>query len=205
MARPAILATIILVLIATGVPGCTGNPTTTSPAPTTTTSPAPTTTTLAATSSSGRSSSTASAAQPTTTAGQTWEAVVKAFTKGVTRANLPGTLPYSMLPGDKVAWLLSSDSPVHPTRAGGFRFANGDLVILFWGSMLAGSGSPDDVEKALSDARKALQKMAEAKCAVPGKSVQASVDDQVFGFIVVAGENADRLRGLAEVARFYPG
>jgi hypothetical protein len=191
MARLAILGTLIVFLVAIAMPGCAGKVTTT-------TSLAPTTTSLATTSTSGQSSSTA--AGPTTTAGMPWQEVVSRFTKGVTEANLPGTLPYSMLPEDEVAWLLSKESPVHPTSTTGFRFANGDLVILFGASMLLRPDSPNDVRKALSDAQKALQKMAEARYQVSGKTVQVNIFELTFGFVVVAGQDAEELWGLANAA-----
>jgi hypothetical protein len=200
MARLAILATLMVSLVAIAMPGCAGKvTTTTSLAPTTATSLTPTTTSLATTSTSGQFSSTA--AGPTTTAGMPWQEVISRFTKSVTEANLPGTLPYSMLPEDEVAWLLGNDAPVHPTNVAGFKFANGDLVVLFYASMLLGRLSDEaDIEKAMSDAEKALQKVAEAEYAVPGKSVQASVRELTFGFVVVAGQNVEALWGLANAA-----
>ena len=129
-----------------------------------------------------------------------WQEVVRRFTKSVTEANLPGTLPYAMLPQDEVAWLLSKESPVHPTSITGFRFANGDLVILFDASMVVRSDSPNEVRQAISDAEKALQKMAEAKYPVPGKAVQASVRELTFGFVLVASRYFDQLWGLANAA-----
>jgi hypothetical protein len=207
MARLAMLATMILILGATAVSGCTGKTTATSSAPATTARPAGTTTTpltpattsLASTSTSGRSSPTASG--PTTTAGMPWNEVVRRFTKIVTEWNLPGTLPYSLLPDDEVAWLLGNDAPVHPTNVAGFKFANGDLVVLFYASMLLGRLSDvSDIRKVMSDAEKALQKVAESRYQVPGKSVQASVRQLTFGFVVVTGQYRDELWGLANAA-----
>jgi hypothetical protein len=154
--------------------------------------------TVVTTSTSSQSSSTT--AGPTTTAGMPWQEVVRRFTKSVTEANLPGTLPYSMLPEDQAAWLLSKESPVHPTSITGFRFANGDLVILFDASMVVRPDSPNEARRAMSDAEKALQKMAEAKYAVPDKGVQASVRELTFGFVLVAGRYFDELWGLANAA-----
>jgi hypothetical protein len=197
MARLAMLATMVLFLVATAASGCTGKTTTTSSAPTTTARPAGTTTSLATT--SGQPSSTA--AGPTTTAGMPWNEVVRRFTKIVTEWNLPGTLPYSILPDDEVAWLLGNDAPVHPTNVAGFKFANGDLVVLFYASMLLGRLSDEaDIRKAMSNAEKALQKMAAARYQVAGKSVQASVRQLTFGFVVVAGKDAEALYGLANAA-----
>jgi hypothetical protein len=192
MARLAVLATLIVFLVAIAMPGCSGKVTTT-------TSPAPTTTSLANTSTSGQSSSTA--AGPTTTAGMPWQEVVSRFTKSVTEADLPGTLPYSMLPDDEVAWLLGNDVPVHPTQVAGFKFANGDLVILCGASMLLGRLSDEaDIRKAMSDAEKALQKVAEARYQVSGKTVHVAIEELNFGVVVVAGQDAEVLWSLANAA-----
>jgi hypothetical protein len=199
MARQVICTTLIVFLVVLAVPGCTGGiTTTTSLSLTTTASSAPTSTTLATQSTSGESSSTGPSPSTTAIAGQTWQEVVSRFTKGVVEANLPGTLPYSMLPGDEVAWLLGKDAPIHATSATGFRLANGDLVILFGGSMLVAPESPDaDIEKALSDAQTALQGMAEAKYVVVGKNVEVTVFDLTFGFVLVAEGDSKELWGLA--------
>jgi hypothetical protein len=147
------------------------------------------------------SQSSATTAGPTTTVGMPWQEVVGRFTKSVTEANLPGTLPYSVLPEDQVAWLLGEESPIHPASITGFRFANGDLVILFDASMVVESDSTYEVRHAMSDAEKALQKMADAKYAGPNKAVQATVRDLTFGFVLVASRYFDQLWGLANAAR----
>jgi hypothetical protein len=105
-----------------------------------------------------------------------------------------------MLPEDEVAWLLSKESPVHPTSITGFRFANGDLVILFDASMVAESDRLWKVRQAMSAAEKALQKIAEAKYAGPDRAVQASLCELTFGFVLVASQNFDQLWGLANAA-----
>ncbi len=193
MARLVICATLILSLVAIiAISGCAGRTTTT-------TAPVSTTTTLTTSSTSGQSSSTGSGPSTTMVMGQTWQEVISRFTTSVTEANLPGTLPYSMLPEDEVAWLLGTDAAIHPASVSGFRFANGDLVILFGGSMLVDWDplQEPDSTKVLSDAQTALQGMAEARYQVSGKSVEATVFDLAFGFIVVAGKDAGQLGGLA--------
>ena len=156
--------------------------------------------TVVTTSTSSQSSSTTAGPTTTTTEGMPWQEVVRRFTKSVTEANLPGTLPYSVLPEDQVAWLLSKESPVHPSSITGFRFANGDLVILFDANMVVESDSTYEVRHAMSDAEKALQKMADAKYAGPNKAVQATVRDLTFGFVLVASRYFDQLWGLANAA-----
>jgi len=81
-------------------------------------------------------STTASVTPSTTSAlapGQmTFDTVTDRFERLVDREDLAGSLPYSVLPEDAVAWLFDAAMPFTVTDARGYRFANGDLVVLFF-------------------------------------------------------------------------
>ncbi|MBN1321024.1 MAG: hypothetical protein JXA87_09300 [Thermoleophilia bacterium] len=83
-----------------------------------------------------QTSTTASASASTTTTlapGQiTFDTVTDRFERLVDHEDLAGTLPYSVLPKDELAWLFDAAMPFAVTDARGYRFANGDLVVLFF-------------------------------------------------------------------------
>ena len=64
------------------------------------------------------------------------------FEDRVTRKQLPGTLPYQILPASDVDWLPQAIDPLEMTMAKGYRFGNGDLVFL-WETPWQGASSAE--------------------------------------------------------------
>jgi hypothetical protein len=146
-------------------------------------------------SSSGQLPSTTVSSTPTTRSQgeRTWAEVVDEFTDRLADADLEGLLPYSVLPEAEVAWLREPGSPLSVTDATGLRLDNGDLVVLFRGTMLTAPG--EEAEQA-----QALDQMAQDRYAGSDRKVQACLFDLTFGFIVVSNSYGGELWSLAVFA-----
>ena len=62
----------------------------------------------------------------------TFDTVTDRFERLVDHEDLAGTVPYSVLPKDELTWLFDAAMPFAVTDARGYRFANGDLAVLFF-------------------------------------------------------------------------
>jgi len=62
----------------------------------------------------------------------TFDTCTDRFETLIRRESLPGTLPYSLMAAEDVAWLCGAATQLTVTEAQGYRFANGDVVLLFF-------------------------------------------------------------------------
>ncbi len=123
----------------------------------------------------------------------TFGTVVDRFERLVGHEDLAGTLPYSVLPREELTWLFDAAMPFAVTDARGYRFANGDLVVLFF---LA--PPPGGLDGALA----AAGQFAELMCARFGDrdaGVWPHSGDR-YGYVVVSKEHREDLGRLAHWA-----
>lgn len=156
-----------------------------------------TTTLVSASTASTQISTTASASPSTTTTlapGQiTFDMVTDRFERLVNHEDLAGTLPYSVLPKDELAWLFDAAMPFVVTDAQGYGFANGDLVVLFF---LA--PPPGGLDGAVAAARQ-FAELVYARFGDCDNGVWPNAGDQ-YGCVVVSKRYREDLGRLAQWA-----
>jgi hypothetical protein len=119
------------------------------------------------------------------------------FEDRLTAMQLIGALPYQIMTGFDVNWVLDAAAPVTSlTAVKGYRLANGDRVFLF-DTMPA----PPDFHQMEQDLEKAMRAAATEGAVVPGGEHVSVSWYGGFGYIVIAGDYIDdlgRLAGMAE-------
>jgi hypothetical protein len=156
--------------------GCTADtPTTSQTTPTSTTSTSTTSTTL----------------PPGV---MTFDTLLYRFERLVDHEDLAGTLPYSVMASEDVAWLSEAAAPVTVTEAQGYEFANGDVVILFFVEPVA------EGQGAYGAASEALATAATDRYGMSDKGVWALVEGD-FGYVVISRGHRSEFGRLAQWAR----
>ena len=135
---------------------------------------------------------TASSTSTTLAPGQmTFDTLTHRFEQLVSMEDLSGTLPYVVMTEEEVAWVWEATASAEIEHARGYRFTNGDLVILFFldlksvdsGDMLGQVGPRAEEEY--------LKSM---------EGVWAFADGD-FGYVVVSEKYRANLGRLADWAR----
>jgi hypothetical protein len=134
---------------------------------------------------------------PSTTVGQgemAWPRVLQEFERLVGKADLGDILPYSRLTGEELAGVLDEAESVGATAIAGYRFANGDLVILF-------HFEPLQREGAQSAAYEELHRIANERYSTNERKVDAEIAYYDYGFITSSIGQYSALGGPARMAR----
>ncbi len=116
------------------------------------------------------------------------------FEQLVEREDLEGTLPYSVMAGGETAWLIDAAVPVPVDERRGYRFANGDLVFLFFIGPVSGSSATCE------DLAAVLATTAVDRYAQDGRDVGVHVGGS-FGYVTVSRDYGDELDRMALWAR----
>jgi hypothetical protein len=124
----------------------------------------------------------------------TFDTFTRRFETLVTRQNLAGTLPLTVMPTEEVSWLSELASRFTVTEARGYRLAEGDVVILFFSTPELAS----DETFAIAD-----QAITEALREKYPQSAKAIVMFE-FGYIVISEHYWSELNRLAQMARNGP-
>jgi hypothetical protein len=122
----------------------------------------------------------------------TFDTCIDRFETLIQRESLPGTLPYSIMGTEELAWLCEAAPQVGFTQAQGYRFASGDVVLLFFCDPPVGNASPS-LQQALTTA--AMDRYARSD-----EEIWAFVDAS-FGYVVASREYRSQLGTLANWAR----
>ena len=125
----------------------------------------------------------------------TFDTMIDRFERLISREDLPGTLPYSPMATEELAWLSDAAQPFVVTGARGYRLANGDLVMLFF--------VDPRPWRATDEASRNLVAAAGNRYPRGNEAVWAHLDGD-FGFVVVSLENRRELGRLAQWARQAP-
>jgi len=123
----------------------------------------------------------------------TFDTVTDRFERLVDREDLAGTLPYSALPEDAVAWLFDAARPFTVTDARGYRFANGDLAVLFF--LAPPPGGPDGALAAAGQ----FAHLMYARFGDRDAGVRPHSGDR-YGYVVVSKVHREDLGRLAQWA-----
>jgi len=116
------------------------------------------------------------------------------FEQLVEREDLEGTLPYSVMAGGETAWLIDAAVPGPVDERRGYRFANGDLVFLFFiGPVSRSSATCEDLAAVLAT-------IAVDRYAQDGRDVGVHVGGS-FGYVTVSRDYGDELDRMALWAR----
>ena len=111
----------------------------------------------------------------------------------IQREDLPGTLPYSVMPVWEAAWLAEAAPQVTFTEMRGYRFANGDLVLMF-------SCDPP-VEHSSFAPRQALAATAKDRYTRAEEEVWLFIDGG-FGYLAISKQYRSELGTFAQWARW---
>jgi len=125
----------------------------------------------------------------TSTGHMTFATYIYRFETLVELKDLPGALPYSVLSAGDVAWRSQGELLKGVADCKGYRFANGDVVVLFDTAVPAGDG------KLLEAQEQALFELARAR--YPDEAVWG---DPALGY-VVAAHDEDYMRHLMSLAQ----
>ena len=107
-------------------------------------------------------------------------------------------LQYSVMTVDEVAWLSYAAVPVKVTDVRGYRFANGDITVLFF----FGPGSENSGDA--GQGQQIVNEMAQERYGRGGARVWTLIDSG-FGFVVASSEYWSELGRWAQWAReAYP-
>ena len=131
-----------------------------------------------------------------------FDGLTRVFEGLIEQKDLPGTLPYSVLPAGELTWLYQNALPItiRSNQVKGYRFANGDVAILFFIDPAGGKhGDYRAAERALAAiARNTYRK--------DDGTVAACIPfDNDFAYLVVSKDYASQLGRLAEMARTGEG
>ncbi len=125
-----------------------------------------------------------------------FEGKTSRFEDRVQGKRLPETLPYEVMAGEELDWLPEAVEPITMTAAKGYRFANGDVVLL-WDNIEPGSSQ--QTEAATPRLLKSLEAGAMER--------YGASDDQVwafwyggFGYVVASRDYMRALGSLAQMA-----
>ncbi|MBN1321473.1 MAG: hypothetical protein JXA87_11625 [Thermoleophilia bacterium] len=121
----------------------------------------------------------------------TFDTCIDRFETLVQRENLPGALPYSVMAAEELAWLVDFAPQVTITQAQGYRFANGDVVLLFFCDLPVENPSPAP--------QQALSAAAKSRYAANDQDIWAFIADK-FGYVIVSGEYRSQLGTFAQWA-----
>ncbi len=136
---------------------------------------------------------TASSTSTTLAPGQmTFDTLTQRFERLVGMEDLPGTLPYTLMTAEEIAWIWEATASAEIEHARGYRFTNGDLVILFF----LDPKSVDSGDKL----GQTLAARAEEEYLKSMEGVWAFADGD-FGYVVVSDEYRADLGRLAHWAR----
>jgi hypothetical protein len=124
----------------------------------------------------------------------TFDTLISRFEKLVDHEDLPGTLPYAVMPAEEVAWVAEAVAPLAVTDVQGYGFSNDDVVILFFVELA--SGGPDPYE----GARRNLAAAAGARYGADDEHTWVQIDGG-FGYMVVSQVHRGDLGRLAQWAR----
>lgn len=122
----------------------------------------------------------------------TFDTCTDRFETLIRRESLPGTLPYSLMAAEDVAWLCGAATQLTVTEAQGYRFANGDVVLLFF--------CDPPVENSSPAPQQALAAAAKERYTRNDEEIWAFVGD-VFGYVIVSKEYRSQLGTFAQWAR----
>jgi hypothetical protein len=125
----------------------------------------------------------------------TFDTLTMRFETLVEREDLIGTLPYSEMAADELAWLSDEVAQIAITDARGYRFANGDLVVLFFVEPVMGADQ--------DAAWHGLDAVAQERYAEGDRRVWTMADGD-FGFVVVSRDYWSDLGRMAQWARAAP-
>jgi len=124
----------------------------------------------------------------------TFGTLISRFEKLVDHEDLLGTLPYSVMPAEEVAWVAEAVAPLAVTDVQGYEFANDDVVVLFFvEARFGGSGIYEKATRALDSA-------ARDKYVAGDEGPWTHIDGD-FGYVVVSAGYRSELGRLAQWAR----
>lgn len=122
----------------------------------------------------------------------TFDTCTDRFETLIRRESLPGTLPYSVMADEEVAWLSEAAPQVTITQARGYRLANGGLVLLFFCEPPAEDPSSAPAQALTAAAKDRYTRNDEETWAFIG---------EVFGYVIVSKEYRSQLGTFAQWAR----
>jgi hypothetical protein len=125
-----------------------------------------------------------------------FEGKASRFEDRVQGKRLPGTLPYEVMAGEELDWLPQAAAPLTMTVAKGYRFANGDVVLL-WDIIEA--GTVQETEAATPRLLKSLEAGAMEQYGVSADQVWVFWYGG-FGYVVASRDYRQALGSLAQMA-----
>jgi hypothetical protein len=124
------------------------------------------------------------------------------FERLITERGLEGTLPFSIIPAEELAWLPEAANPLTVTDVKGYRLANGDSVILF-------STEPDFFTATMEVQREAFPAATESISAAMEENFRGShvlMSEPILGYLIAISSQWEEayyyeLQNLAGEAR----
>jgi hypothetical protein len=108
-----------------------------------------------------------------------FDAVTERFEAWVTHEDLPGSLPFVVMPAEETAWI--SQAAPEAMQAAGYKFANGDLALLF-------GLAPFPSYEAFQAAQEAIEAAARTRYAGQDEVVWVRCDED-FGYVIVTSSD----------------